>query len=35
MGVDDEIGVETSLTVLDPFVAAIEGERGGSGDRVK
>ena len=35
MGVDDEPGVDTSLTVLEPFVAAIDGEDGGSGERVK
>ncbi len=35
MGVDDEPGVGTSLMVLEPLVAAIEGELGGSGERVK
>ena len=34
IGVDDDMGVDTSLTVLDPFVAAIDGELGGSGDLV-
>lgn len=34
-GEEDETGVETSLTVLEPLVAAIDGELGGSGDRVK
>ena len=35
MGVDEDPGVGTSLTVLDPLVAAIDGEEGGSGDLVK
>jgi hypothetical protein len=30
-----DLGVEMSLAILDPHVAAIEGEDGGSGDRVK
>lgn len=35
MGVDDEAGVDTSLTMLEPLVATTDGELGGSGDRVK
>ena len=35
IGVASEPGVETSLTVLEPRVAAIDGEDGGSGERVK
>lgn len=35
IGVEDDPGVDTSLTVLDPLVAAIDGDDGGSGDRVK
>jgi hypothetical protein len=32
---DNDLGVEISLAVLDPRVAATEGDEGGSGDRVK
>ena len=35
MGVVEDPGVETSLTVLDPLVATIDGDAGGSGERVK
>ena len=34
-GGEEDRGVERSLTVLEPLVATIEGELGGSGDRVK
>ena len=30
-----DLGVEMSLEVLEPWVAAIEGDEGGSGERVK
>lgn len=32
---DIDLGVEMSLAILDPQVAAIEGDEGGSGDLVK
>lgn len=32
---DVDSGLETSLTVLDPLVATMDGEVGGSGERVK
>lgn len=32
---EDDPGVDTSPTVLDPLVAAIDGDDGGSGERVK
>ena len=35
IGVVEDTGVERSLIVLEPLVAAIEGELGGSGERVK
>lgn len=34
-GGDDEMGEDRSLAALDPRVAATDGDRGGSGDRVK
>lgn len=34
-GGEDDNGVETSLAVLEPLVAAMDGDEGGSGERVK
>lgn len=35
MGVVEDGGVEMSLAALEPLVAAMDGDPGGSGDRVK
>ena len=34
-GGEDDSGVDTSLAVVEPFVAAMDGDDGGSGERVK